>query len=54
MNKGARIALLIAPLLLALGAVSAVSAQDVDLLACLLYPSTSPRDRTRPRMPSSA
>lgn len=36
MNKGARIALLIAPLLLALGAVSAVSAQDVDLLARLL------------------
>lgn len=36
MNKGARIALLIAPVLLALGAVSAVSAQDVDLLARLL------------------
>ena len=25
-----------------------------DLKACLLYTSPSPRDRTRPRMPSSA
>ena len=27
---------------------------DGDLLACLLYTSPSPRDRTRSRMPSSA
>ena len=26
----------------------------VDLMACLLYTSPSPRDRTRSRMPSSA
>ena len=25
-----------------------------DVVACLLYTSPSPRDRTRPRMPSSA
>ena len=28
--------------------------QKLELLACLLYTSPSPRDRTRSRMPSSA
>ena len=30
------------------------AAQTLDLMACLLYTSPSPRDRTRSRMPSSA
>ena len=30
------------------------SARMVAMQACLLYTSPSPRDRTRPRMPSSA
>ena len=33
---------------------SGVKAADLVLLACLLYTSPSPRDRTRSRMPSSA
>ena len=28
--------------------------RPLEILACLLYTSPSPRDRTRPRMPSSA
>ena len=32
----------------------AEDAVDLELLACLLYTSPSPRDRTRSRMPSSA
>jgi len=30
------------------------AAKDADVMACLLYTSPSPRDRTRSRMPSSA
>ena len=36
------------------GDVVAVIETDGDAIACLLYTSPSPRDRTRSRMPSSA
>ena len=37
-----------------LGAVGEAQVQQAVCLACLLYTSPSPRDRTRSRMPSSA
>ena len=35
-------------------ALSEIAAKHQEIVACLLYTSPSPRDRTRSRMPSSA
>ena len=40
--------------LVLLGVEAADTTEDIEWLACLLYTSPSPRDRTRSRMPSSA
>ena len=38
----------------AVAGASAALAEAIEAIACLLYTSPSPRDRTRSRMPSSA